>query len=528
VAGGTGGEQAVDLQLLRYGLRRQWRLIAAVAVGGASLGLAAAVLTPPLYSSTSVVLIAAPSSGQGVVLDPDTYAEIVRSNPVAERAIEAEGAALTAADLQATISASNPTDSVLEVKVAQRDPDDAAALSTAVAEAFIAFVEQITSPATEQSNASIEAQLSELRGQADQVDREIALLRERQSAVGAVPSDRDAQLLASLTAERADLAVRISTLQEQLDTALRSSPGSTVTARLLHGGDEPSRPSPVLRWVVGALAGGLAGFVVGAVVVVRRTRLDARVWSVQVLTRTVGSSVAASLRSRAQRTPEGWRDLLNTYEPPPADVWAVRLLLRSLDLHADADATADSPKHRRTMVPRLVVTSLAGDRKGQSLGLVVAAAAASLGVRTAVAIAGDPDDAVDVWAGLALLRHDSNLRDHLMLSSQPGGHDDCDIQIVFMSVDPSGPRFDDVPDADSHLLALAAGVATLEELARVSLAAFTAGHSITGALVADLHEWDEQALPWAQAQATQSPDRSAVVPLSPSTRKDPRSVGGRA
>jgi hypothetical protein len=247
-----------------------------------------------------------------------------------------------------------------------------------------------------------------------------------------------------------------------------------------------------------------------------------------MLTRTIGSSVAASLRSRPQRTPEGWRDLLNTYEPPPADVWAVRLLLRALDLNADADATVDSPKHRRTMVPRLVVTSLAGDRKGQSLGMVVATAAASLGVRTAVASAGDPDDAVDIWAGLALLRHDGSSRKRLLFSLQPGGQDDCDVQIMLMSVDPRGPRFDDLPDADGHLLALSAGVATLEEVARLSLAAHTAGHAITGALLADLHEWDEQGSPWPQVQTPRLPEGGAVVKLSASTARDPRSMGGSA
>jgi hypothetical protein len=199
-----------------------------------------------------------------------------------------------------------------------------------------------------------------------------------------------------------------------------------------------------------------------------------------------------------------------------------------MDLHTGTDSPEDGPKHRRSTVPRLVVTSLAGDQKGQSLGLVVAAAAASLGVRTAVCTAGDPDDAIGIWAGLASLRHGGALRGNLVLPTQPGNQHDIDVQILLVSVDRGRPRFDGLPIADRHLLALAAGVASVEELSRVSLAAFTAGHSITAVLVADLNEWDQQGVPWDQAQSAQLGERGVVVPLSPSTPKDPRSVGGRA
>lgn len=523
-----GGEQAVDLQLLRSALHRHRWMLVVVAAIGALFGLAWATLTPPAYSSMSVVLVATPpaSSVQGLVLDPDTYAEIVRSSPVVDQAIADETSPLSPTELQRAISVSTPTDALVEIVVASVDPTEAAALSTAVSESFVEYVEQIMRPATEQANDEIQAQISELKVQANQVDEEVARIRERQPAAGESLSDRDAQLLASLTVERADLAVRISDLQEQLDKGSQSSSGSYVTARLLHGGDEPSRPSPILRWLVGVAVGALVGLVAGVVVAVRRVRLDARIRSIQFLSRTLGSSVAATLRSRSQRTPEGWRDLLNAYEPPAGDVWAVRLLLRSLNLHTGPDTPGGSPKHRRTSVPCLVVTSLSADRKGQSLGLVVAAAASSLGVRTAVAAAGDPDDAVDIWAGLALLRHGGDLRDNLVVTAEPAGVEGCDLQIVLSSVDPRRPRFGELPNADGHLIAVSAGVTDVEELSRVSLAAFTSGHAITGALVADPDEWDEQGTPWVEEQPAVSRGQGAVIALSPTSPNDHRLLGG--
>jgi capsular polysaccharide biosynthesis protein len=517
VSSSAASDQAVDLRLVRLALRRHRRLIVAVTVLGAALGAGIAALTPPGYASTSVVLISpSPLDLQSGVLEKETYAELAQSKPVLLGALERAGSSQPLSQLESATRVSTSTPQLVEITVADADPSAAAVMSAAVAETFVQYVRDVTSSAVEQADADVQAQITELSDRAAQVDDELVRLRERIARAPTTPrAQRNADVVAALVAQRADLAVEISRLNNlRQQRAQEAGPGA-IPIRVLQAGADATQPSPLVHAIQFAVGGGLLAAAASLMWAMRRTRVDQLIRSRQSLARALGAPVVGELTARPQRTPEGWRDLLAHYEPPSADVWAVRLLLRSLTMNAQPGGAAG-----RTGPPCVVVTAMASDRRGLSLGPVIAVAAASMGVRTTMAGVGDPGEAVDLWAGMALLRHGGHRRANLSVAN-PDDRDESDLHIALVVVHPDLPRFDDVPPPTAHVLAFSAGAAGVEDVARIALAADTAGQPITGAVLTESSDVGHQpiAAPAAHDVSRSSPseasDRSAVPAGSP-------------
>lgn len=490
-------EQPIDVHVLLVALRRYRPLIIALTLIGCAAGVVLSLLLPAPFTSTSLVLMRAPSGSQGsaAAIDITTQAQIAISQPVLDQALATAGADLTVRELQDAVSVSTPTDSLLEFEVRSRTAADAESLATSVADAYAAYVALSTDPLSEEGLAQLREQVAGLEDRLKQVQDELETTRARLASEPAdsAQSTRDAQLVALLVGQEADLAVQLSEVQKTLSLGAQVPADSGgLAATVIQSGTTPTHPSAIGHAVLWAAACGLVGAAMGALVALVRTRRDPRVRSTRDLSRALGAPVLAGIVGRPRRRAEDWPELLRTYEPPALDAWVVRLLLREIlgaegGVRGTVEGKRGRPQPRRATV---VVLSFTGDSAGLALGPQLAAIAASLGVRTALVAAGSDEFVDGLAAGLALARRSPDLRENLALPRSLQDSKDHELAFVVAAVDPAQPRLQDLPPADEHLLCIGAGRATAEELAMVALAADAAGRQIDGAVVCDPKSWD--------------------------------------
>jgi hypothetical protein len=188
------------------------------------------------------------------------------------------------------------------------------------------------------------------------------------------------------------------------------------------------------------------------------------------------ASVTADLCTRA----EDWGELIDSYEPGTVDTWSLRRLLRDLDV-----GESDPPATVR-------VVSFAQDEIAMAAGVQMAVFAAGIGISTTL-LAGDQPAVEPLRAACAFLAR-ADLPERLLNFVEPdpvdspGGGSDLTVTVVV--VDRGRPRFE-MTGRDITLLAISAGFATSDDLARMALAAIDAGTILDGIIVVnpDLHDF---------------------------------------
>ncbi|MCD8331945.1 MAG: Wzz/FepE/Etk N-terminal domain-containing protein [Oscillospiraceae bacterium] len=135
----------IDLsRLLRTLLRRWWVLLSATVCGGLLLfSIAFFILTPRYTATATMYVMNSTSSGSSVTNSDltasqslvDTYIAILKTRTTLEQAIEATGVSYTYEELSDMVSADavNSTE-LFEISVTSTDPEEAAALTNALAE----------------------------------------------------------------------------------------------------------------------------------------------------------------------------------------------------------------------------------------------------------------------------------------------------------------------------------------------------------------------------------------------------------
>ncbi len=490
-------EQPVDVHVLLVALRRHRPLIIALTLIGCAAGVVLSLLLPAPFKSTSLVLLRAPSNSQGASagIDITTQAEIARSQPVLDQALATTGADLTVRELHDAVRVTTPTDSLLELEVRARTTADADSLATAIADAYAAYVSLSSDPLSDEALTQLREQAAGLEDRLKQLQDELDTARARLASEppDSAQSTRDAQLVALLVGQEADLAVQLSEVQQTLSLGAQAPVDSGgLSATVIQSGTTPTSPSAIGHTALWAAACGLAGAAIGALVALVRTRRDPRVRSPRDLSRALGAPVLAGIAGRPQRRAEDWPELLSTYEPPALDAWGVRLLLREiLGAEGGVRGAVDGKRGKQqTRQATVVLLSFAGDSSGLALGPQLAAIAASLGVQTALVTAGSGDFGDGLSAGLALARRSPDLRENLALPRSLPESRDHELAFVIATVDPAEPRLQDLPAAEEHLLCIGAGRATAEGLAKFALAADSAGRQIDGVVVCDPKSWD--------------------------------------
>jgi capsular polysaccharide biosynthesis protein len=495
-------EQVMDVRSSAVFLRQRWRALGAAGVVGAILGVLYMALVPGQLGSTALVLLPEASTSPGAG-QTETQVHIVLSAPVLEKAGKSVTPALSVAEVDEQIHVSARTSRLIEIQAMSRRAPQAQALSQAVAEAYIATLQDNARRAAAGPLRDLTARETALTGQLQSLQTEIDATSER--ARGEDAEGRDAQLLAQLTAEQADISLQLDKLKDDISAFEMSDEASAI--QIIQPAAPATGPSQVRRLITGALIGGVSAVAAAALVLLIRRLRNPRVHARDDLADAVGSSVLAGVASRPQRSVAQWLTFFETYEASAVEAWAFRQVLRAL---VASPASNDPSRTGNTSLPgwvehprSLTLIAFAGDPRGVAVGPLLAVCAASLGIATRLVVATGHDSAPALCAACATDRG-SQLRTGLILEAgtddaltqnasssaigntfaAPGYHS-VDLTIVLAVVDRQEATLRGVPGTSVTVLGISPGVATREELARLAVAVDDGGRRIDGIVVAD-------------------------------------------
>jgi capsular polysaccharide biosynthesis protein len=503
----------VDLRSTLSILRRQRRALAIAAALGLAAGIGFALLRPPLYSSTSQVLLppTQQSDGQAIPRNVDTEIRIATSEEVLGPAGDAVTPSMSAEALGKRVNVSAPTPDVLVIAASAATPARAEALSRAVANSEVRYVKGATSSLTNAEQAALQRRQEELEASLATVGAEIKKTDARQldEDAASVQGRADAAAMAQLTAQQADLVLQIDQLKER---AAISNPDAS--ASIIQEASPAKRPGLIARSVIFALLGLVIATIIASVVLVLRARRDQKLRYRDEIADALGSPVIASLPSKAPRAVAGWTTLLETYAPGTVDAWALRQALRQLALDGSAGAREHGGGAAHHPLSITVIT-LSDDLRGLAIGPQVAAYAASSGVRTALVTGQGHESAAALWAACAQVTDE--VRPGLLVENHPDEIPEVELTVVMAVVDRRDPRFTGVPESSVTILAVSSGSATAEELALTAVRADDAEHRIIGIIVADPDNLDRttgRLLQHERSQQIALPTRLTGVPGS--------------
>ncbi len=260
-------------------------------------------------------------------------------------------------------------------------------------------------------------------------------------------------------------------------------PGGPVLAKVVASAS-PAMGTTAAAWVA-ALAGvgALAGVLLGLIVVVAMGQTDRRLRERDEIAGAVGAPVLASVPVVRPSGAAGWARLLESYEPGVVHAWSLLKALRHVGVR--------DGRRGGGPVVCLWVVSLSSDRRALAVGPQLAVYAASLGVpvRLVIGPQQDPDAMAALSAACTTVAAGSRQAGSLQFAvgdfAEAGWPAGGGLTVVVAVVDSRNPRLAAGVPATATVLAVSAGAATAEQLARVALSITSAGVDISGIVVAD-------------------------------------------
>ncbi len=476
----------LDVRSTRALLRRRNRVVLAATLLGLALGIAFVLAVPPSLTSKALVLLPTPTLDQGESRDVPTQVRIALSARVLTKAGDSLRPRLGEREVERRVNVTAPTDQLLQIESSSRDAAQAKALAQAVAQSYVAFVKEADQQVTSVAGSELATRETDLQAQIEVLQKEIEAALARQRGVSPQSADgrKEAQLLAGLRTDQADLSLRLDKVKSEISTLTPAGSATSAGTSVLQDASPAIGQSTAQRLFLWGPAGAFVGFAACVVVLLGTARRDPRMGLRDEIADAVGSPVIAAVRSHPQRSVAGWRTLLATYEASAVESWAFRQLLRTLaateakrtDVAADGRHAVDHPTS-------VLIVSLAGDARGLALGPQFAAFAASMGIRTRIVTATGHDRAAALWAACHAEESHQPRPD---LSVGPETETDGpDLTVVLVVLDRRGPQLDGVPATSCTVLCVAAAGATEQELARAAVAVDDAGRRIDGVVVAD-------------------------------------------
>ncbi len=288
-----------------------------------------------------------------------------------------------------------------------------------------------------------------------------------------------------------------------------------IAASLIQPAVEAHGTSPSVQDIIYGVVGGLLLAIIGAIVVLARSRHDRKLRTRDEIANSIGIPVLASIAVGHPSDAAGWARLLTEYEPGAVHAWGMRSALRQLGLWGVDPA--DPSAGRRTS---LAVLSVESDPGALALGPQLAVFAASLGIRTTLVIG--PQQNPNVTATLraacnlqpvASSRWSGYLEVVVLDSADSGEPPNAALTVIVAVVNASEPKAADTMRAMTTVLGVSSGVATAEELARVAVSAAADNRQITGILVADPDSEDRTTGRLPQSPARPAP-RTMPAPVA--------------
>lgn len=515
-------EQVVDLRSTWATLRRRGGTLAAATVVGAAAGVGLLYLNPPLYSSTGIVLLpasAAPGSTDSGQYDAETQVLIAESAEVLGRAGSKLAPPLDAAQVANRVEITAPAPTVLRFTATGRTAAQAEALSSALAEAHVAYLREASTSLSLERQAALKDRQSTLTESLQAVEAEIKTTSDRLAVEGRVSGDgrADAATLSELTAQRAGTVLELDDLKKQLegDGTTGSGPLAGPASVMQHA--SPAEHSDLVNRVLKFVPGSAGvALLLTAAYLLLTTRRDLKLRSRDEIADAVGVPVVASVASRPARSASGWTELLHSYAPDNVDGWALRQLVRRV-MSQEAGPATGAPR-------TVVVICLSDDHAALATAPQLASFAASTGVDTALVGGQFHESAMALWAACSRPRDEGPPRRGLTVTTRSDEPVEADLLVRLVVLDSDHPQPDPM-DATGALvlLAVSAGRTTASRLAAVMVAADAAGQFIEGVVVSD-----PDALDRTTGRLVPREVRSAPTPASPVVEVASRAQQGPA
>jgi capsular polysaccharide biosynthesis protein len=262
-----------------------------------------------------------------------------------------------------------------------------------------------------------------------------------------------------------------------------STPSGQLQAQILDYATDATSTRLLVRFASYEILGALLGALIGVLVVLAIGRGDRRLRQRDGIADAIGVPVLASIAVRHPRDAAGWTRVLETYEPSAPDAFRMHGALRDLGLARIMSAGA-------AVSSSLTVLSLSSDPGALAVGPQLAAFVASLGLPSVLVI--DPQEetkgTVTLRAATAAVPSPEGSADPQVLPAEGGRPDqrpDGRLTVVVTVVDSRTPHVGHPMRTDALVLAVSAGGATADQLARVAASAANDGRSIDGILIAD-------------------------------------------
>ncbi|MDQ3539537.1 MAG: Wzz/FepE/Etk N-terminal domain-containing protein [Chloroflexota bacterium] len=330
---GSAADRAVDLHEYVQMLRRRWWALLLVPAIVAFAAFWFVSQRAPTYRATAVLLVTQASS-LGVTTSNDiqaaglltqTYAQLASSPEILELAAPSLPVPRPVTDLFGHVQArANPLTQLISVEAAYEDPQLAADVANATANAFVVWLAQRENQLTGESAQALREDIEQARTRVESTSSELTELRGQPGARTSEENGRIASLETLLSQYEATYA-NLLDIQNRLSLATLAAQGqvSTVTAARA-----PGSPTGYPDWLYAAIASifglGVAGL--GVVVVEsldRRVREPAdvhRAVDLPVLVsipkgRSPGrAAAAASLDTRRADVAEAFRALRTRFQ----------------------------------------------------------------------------------------------------------------------------------------------------------------------------------------------------------------------
>lgn len=262
------------------------------------------------------------------------------------------------------------------------------------------------------------------------------------------------------------------------------SPGGKITAQVLESATPAVGTTLAVRTAETAGIGALAGAVIGIIVTAAIGRTDRRLRERDEIAAAVGAPVLASIPVAHPSDTTGWAKLLESYDPTVVHAWSLRKALRQLGVTDGRSATGARVS--------LAVVSLSFDRRALALGPQLAIFASSLGIPTTLVVGAQPEPSITSalsaacsMTATALSGQPSRLRFAIGENDHADRFTTTALTVTIEVVDSRDPRPARSNLTSATVLAVSAGAATAEQLARAGVGLTADGADIAGVLVAD-------------------------------------------
>lgn len=263
------------------------------------------------------------------------------------------------------------------------------------------------------------------------------------------------------------------------------SPIGPVPASLLESATSATGRGPLEVLIVSGVIGALGGAVIGVIAALAISRKDKRLRRRDEIANSIGIPIMASLPAARPSSAVGWGRLIEEYKPTPVHAWRLRVAMQQLR-RTGGEFAGPSLDSRGTSV---LVLSLSSDPGALALGPQLAAFAVSLGISTLLVVGPQQDANVTAALRTACAASPSNGPGHLQLAvHEEGDYADLPraaLTIVVATVDGRNPHMPATMRTTTTVLAVSAGAASADELARVAVSAAIEDRDITGILVAN-------------------------------------------